>query len=288
MKDNIIFAGCSFTWGQGLWSYMKSDAHVPSYEEWIFEDFELPPGSMEFKDKHRFANMVSDWLNKTPITKVENGGTDLESVNFINYLFDTNSIDNPVFPRGKYKFEDVSDIVFQTTQIARSTFSFTHNNTEFRLRSLPSRKNFDEIERIHYDSNNHMSITIEPNLRSLYEWMYDNDYEIEDVLSMMSTDITNKIENTLKYYESNGIKTHIFCWTNEYLPEFDSRPFLSERLVKLDYRDRKFYCLDELFEYNPELQMSNDSSVLHYTGNDDHPSLECHGIIANSLLKVLK
>jgi hypothetical protein len=88
MKKSAIFAGCSFTWGQGLWFYLDTNEHVPSFEEWIFQNKPLPSGSHEIREKLRYPKLVSDDLNLDIISKVENGGTDEESIHLIDYIFE--------------------------------------------------------------------------------------------------------------------------------------------------------------------------------------------------------
>lgn len=287
MKNNIIFAGCSFTWGQGLWSYMETDKYVPSYEDYIFNNVELPSGSIEFMEKNRFAGIVSSHLNSNQIVKLFNGGTDDESVNFINYLFDRNGNNNTVFPPEKYHFEDIRNIIFQTTQISRSTFTFKYDNQKYVLASEPSRENFGELQITHYYPDGGEWTEKIYDYNPLYDWMYDNDYEVEDVIAMMSSDITDKIENVLTSMEKNGIPTNIFCWSDEYLAEISKRPFLKDRLIKLKYKDKEYECLQHMFTEYPYLEIQYDSEVLHNPGIDGHPSLLCHKIIAKSIIDVI-
>lgn len=287
MKNNIIFAGCSFTWGQGLWSYLETKDHVPSYEEWIFEDKPLPSGSHEIREKLRFANIVAEKLNSNSIVKYNNGGCEDESIRFINYLFDVDATYETYFPVEKYSYDDISTVVYQTSQLNRNVFMFEHNNEFFCIKATPDKRAFDYIEKRIFKEDGTINIIKLKGFDPLYEWMYENDYEIEDVVNQFTKSIIDNIENTLSVLCKNGVNVKIVSWTNEYLEEFNKRNFFKDKLIKLEYEGQVFYCIEDLYKEYPNMRLDNDNSVLHYTGNDEHPSKLCHEVIANSILKSL-
>lgn len=297
MKDNIIFAGCSFTWGQGLWSYMKTDEYVPTAHEWIFKEVPLPSGSIEFKDKHRFPGIVSRALNKTPIVKVANGGTDDESIHFMKHVFDKSREGyHSIFPQEVYEYNHVSNIVYQTTMSVRSSFKFSHRYgpedfefNDYLLYTSHDKTSFGELYQIFpIDDTDRVEIRPENDFTALYEWMYENDYEVDDVLKMKLSSISDKIESNLKFYESVGIDTSVLCWSDEYLEEFESREFMKDRLIPIIHENKEYKCIEHLFKDYPELQILKDPDVLHTANDDGHPSLKCHKILAESVLKKIK
>jgi hypothetical protein len=287
-KDNIIFAGCSFTWGQGLWSYLETDEHVPSYEEWIFENKPLPFGSHEIREKLRFANIVADSLNSNSIVKYNNGGCDDESLRFINYLFDKELDYETHFPIEKYEYSDISYVIYQTSQLSRNTFEFEFNSDLYSLKSTPDSRSFDFIEKKIKNKNGLYDSIRLKDFNPLYEWMYENNYEVADVLKKMSTSLLDKIESLLSKLSDNGIQVRIICWTDEYFYEFDKRDFFKDKLVELTYNNESFRCIEHLYQKYSNMRLDGDSSVLHHTGKDEHPSRECHRVIANSILNTIK
>ena len=288
MRDNIIFAGCSFTWGQGLWSYMQTDEYVPTVTEYINKDIKPPEGYIEFRDANRFAGIVSNKLNKTPIVKSINGGTDNESLDLINYVFDKNTTEDKFeFPSTKYDYSDVSNVIFQTTQVSRSEFIFNYNNTDYILKSPTHGNNLSEMYKLIYHDNGFIENKRMHDLTVLYCWMYDNELEVEDVINKIRFGIIDEMETTFKFLESHDIITNIVCWTDEYLDEIFKNDFLKTRLILLKYKDEDFKCIDDMFIKYPELIIQNDDSKLHDCGGDGHPSLLCHKIIAESILEII-
>jgi len=80
----IIFAGCSFTYGHGLWQYTKeiglpTDDRVIHYNEF--------PESLHFMENNRFARLVSNHFGMKEILKPTTSGCDEVSLYFIRELF---------------------------------------------------------------------------------------------------------------------------------------------------------------------------------------------------------
>ena len=95
----------------------------------------------------------------------------------------------------------------------------------------------------------------------------------------------NMIKTKLKWLEKkHNIPTLILCWTDEYLKEISNNPWISKRLVKINFDGIDYECIHHLFEKNPEMVIAHDPSVLHKSGTDGHPSLVCHKHIANSII----
>lgn len=284
MKKYIIFAGCSFTWGQGLWSYLDTDQHVPSYEEWIFEDHPLPPGSHSIRKKLRFPKIVADHFGKTEIVKKINGGTDVESIRFINEVFDTDKIAYHLTDIN-CDYDDVEYIIFQTTQIYRSPFYFTHKGEKYRIHSEPSGRKLDSLYKIIVDGNFYQEEIRMDSLDVFFDWMVGNDYSVDDFIKIIYDNTVNEIEKCLKFFESKGIKTKIFCWQEEQLSRIFDSEFLSNRFIYLKYNGNEYTTIEGLYNDYPELSLANDPSVLHFTGTDEHPSKKCHEIIAKSIIE---
>ena len=84
------------------------------------------------------------------------------------------------------------------------------------------------------------------------------------------------------------IRDRILCWTGEYLMDFVFDSWLSKRLIKINYFGTNFNTIEEMFFANKELEIRNDPRVIHESGNDGHPSLNCHKHIASSIINTIE
>ena len=86
-RKGTIYAGCSFTWGQGLWMYHEGDEHIPSSEEYTKDNMRIPEPAFNLRRTLGWPQIVSNHLNTDPIVKRYNGGSDEESLKFIELVF---------------------------------------------------------------------------------------------------------------------------------------------------------------------------------------------------------
>lgn len=276
MNKYSLYAGCSFTWGQGLWSYLETKEHVPSYEEWIFENKKLPKGSIEIKNKLNFPNIVSKQNKTIPVFKTKNGGTDFESVQCIYKWIN------------KYNSKNIDILIFQTTQQYRSPFYFEHKGEKYHLRPTPNFEGMFYLNKLIFCDDSKLNIEFNDtnyNINIFYDWLFENKLDIEKFREIHLNQIMNHIEDVFKYCESLGIKPYILSWTDEYLDYIHKSKYLKNKFINFEYKKNQYDCIQIMQEKNKELFLRNDTSTLHNPGNDEHPSKECHEIIAKSILK---
>ena len=58
--NGIVFLGCSFTWGQGLYFYSGLDTLKLPDNEYMFNQNEVTHAHIMYKNKFRFARLVAD------------------------------------------------------------------------------------------------------------------------------------------------------------------------------------------------------------------------------------
>jgi hypothetical protein len=86
----IIFAGCSFTWGQGLYFY--SDLiDVPKIGDTEYNDNKFKDSHFKFKDTLRFPRLVANHFDTFEVVKKQNGGSDEHSIECVNSLFNVSN-----------------------------------------------------------------------------------------------------------------------------------------------------------------------------------------------------
>ena len=278
MKYNI-FAGCSFTWGQGLWYYYPTNEHIPTVKEYIFESCNIPQDALDFKNANIWPRKVCDSIGGEPLIKKYNGGTDFESIEFINGILKEK---NP---------KDIGYVIFQTTQIYRSPFKFKMNGEWYHLRPSPAHKNLSKVDKLDPEKLDDTTQTHyseeDVDIDIFYEWLYKNKVDIEEFEKYHAQSMLELIKETLKKCESLGIKTFILSWTDEYLDFIKKDEFFLERFINFKYKGVKYDCIDWMQMSNSELFINQDPTKLHDCGGDGHPSLKCHDIISKAVLNTI-
>lgn len=276
--NKILFSGCSFTWGQGLWYYFDTNEYIPNTYEYLHNVKEIPKSALDFKNKNNYAGLVSKHFNSEYEMKSWNGGTDDESIRFIeNKVFNENT-----------KFDW---LVFQTTQIYRSPFYFEHKGNFYNVKSEPGQHNLAEV--IHLVDGGHDGRHVSTrDFDIFFDWLIDNNYSIEDWSHLFEKRIVERIETILKKCNEVGIKTAILSWTDEYLSLIGRNEYLKNQLITIEHKNRKFECISQLMDYEQDLIIAHDTKNKKHTSGDGsvdkddwHPSLRCHQIISKSVIK---
>ena len=110
--------------------------------------------------------------------------------------------------------------------------------------------------------------------------------EMENYFCKQNLDL---MEDLFKQIESKGVKCRLWTWQNEYIPFLKNNAYLNERYIKFLYDKREFDSLAQMLEYNPKLMISkSDYRINGRKVNDDHQTIECHKITANSIATYIK
>ena len=258
----IIFAGCSFTWGQGLYFY--SDLYdVPKMGDSDFHQHLLKDSHVKFKDTLRFPRLVANHFNTFEVVKKQNGGNDNDSIEFVNNLFDNS---HSLFD--KFTYDDFDYLIFQTSQIVRNKFDFEYKGKMYSVNTLEKNLNL-------YKDNDDI----------FFKWLTDNNFTYDEWYESFKITIITKIKNFLLSIENRGIKTKILLWQDDLIKLVESDSFLSERFVILYHEDKTYKCIDYLIKFNKGMTIGTDYENLVDPVHDTHPSKLCHKIISNSIIK---
>lgn len=86
--ENIVFAGCSYTWGQSLWYHgnFENDNHP---RDGMFYSDMICPECMNYMVENRFANQVSKHFGKEARVKATNGGSNTDVLQFCKEAMDS-------------------------------------------------------------------------------------------------------------------------------------------------------------------------------------------------------
>ena len=249
----IIFAGCSFTYGHGLWQYTKeiglpTDDRVIHYNEF--------PESLHFMENNRFARLVSNHFGMKEILKPTTSGCDEVSIYFIRELF---GLKQPKrWTEDELNYDEVSHLIFQTSFLDRC--GLLENGKRIQV------SDFEEY-------------SLNPR---------NNTSELGLFWEKMKLYYYNEIRNLFEFLEEKNIKCYMIAMDNDYQDLIENDEFIKERFIQIDYDRKTFNNFRSLWEYNPKLSICNDTDFFETPPKDLHPTLEWHKVIANSIIKKLE
>jgi hypothetical protein len=254
----IIFAGDSFTWGQGLYYYSKlPNLKVPKPGHYI--DRYVTSSHIRYKDTKRFARLVANELDTFELVKTGNGGSDYESLEFID----------DVFKRYDIKYEDISYVIFQTTQFLRSTFELDVDG---------------EVKHLYFND----FVMEMHNMQDFFiKWLDENNYTLDDYKKIHAQQVFNKIKNKFKELELNGVQCKVICWTSDYIDFIKNDEYMFDKFIPIIYDNKNIDSFEMFMEDYPEMMIKNDSYFKQSVG-DGHLSLTAHKIIADSIINNIK
>lgn len=259
--SGIIFAGCSFTHGHGLWYYdRKIYGKYSGDDEIIKLKNDRPIHHFRYKDIFRFPRLVSHELECFEVTKLTYSGNDEDSVAFINHVFDEKS-DNSNWTHEHYRFDEIKYIVLQTSR----------------------------PERCHYETPTE-KIRISDDDEKIYEFFKKyNIVDYDDYEKKLVHQLFEKIKQVFIYYEKRGIIPLIFNWTNHYNNLIQNDSYMSERKINISYENKDFTCLEDVIEFDEKLLIVNDVDFFgENPPKDFHPSKKFHRVIADSIINKIR
>jgi len=278
----IAFAGCSFTWGQGLWYYSALDSCA------INMHYGYDPSCLNivhhlFREKWRWCNLVADHFNTVALTHPENGGANDQILEFWKKSFvahnkatSVKAFDNDRFAdkTRPINLKDVGHFVFQLTQWWRS--SIVIEGQDGMPLHVPVQKcwqNFDESFELFntWFSKNHDRY--KNNVGTFH-----NEIMYRDLIA---------IKNFLTYLESNGIKTYVVSWPKEFVTRLKADSWFTERLITFNHNQKQYDCMEDLLS-TEKLTIEQDTDFFEDPPKDQHPSLAAQKIIANNVIAAIE
>ncbi len=250
----MIFAGCSFTYGHGLWHYTKEEG-LPK-DDLTVHSYQFPK-SVNFMEDNRFARLVSKHFNSHEILKPTTAGCDEVSLKFLKQLLSIEPITDH-WTDDRINYEEVSHLIFQTSYLDRC--ALYENGEKMKI----------------YDSQ-----TIWKDRGKIIK-------DVEHFWNELKYFYYNKIKNLFQFLEDKGITCHMIALTDDYWDLIEQDDYIKNRFIKLEYDGKLFNNYLDLFAYNKKLIIENDTDNFEDPPKDLHPSLECHRIVANSIIKKLE
>jgi hypothetical protein len=264
----IIFGGCSFTWGQGLYFYsdLENLAYPPT--ENVFNGEDLKLSHIKFRETLYYPRLVANHFNTFETFKNSNGGSEDETFQFFKFIFEEKNKTLDHISYEKYNYHDFDYMIIQLSQMWRNRFFYDKNDINKFINV--SIFNISEIEKKYPE---------------FLEWFYNGDETFDDCSETMMEQQFLRLKNEVIFYEEKGIKVRILSWQNELVAPILKDPYLSERFIKLKYKNKEHKTIESLQREHKNMVIKSDFD--NFVGNpplDHHPSKLCHQIIAENII----
>lgn len=269
----MVFCGCSFTWGQGLYYYSKLPTLVEP-PEYTFDWDLVTEAHRKYMFANRWARLVANHFKTFEVVKNSNGGQEAQSLEFLETIFQNTDKSpslnsNPFYSTEKYDYSEIDYIILQTSIPVRNPLRF----------ELDGKKYSYELGRK------------EPRIQDLlYRFAIENNLEnINSLEKILIEQQFNDLLNAFEFYESKGIKCRILCWQDQYLGSIKANEFMSKRFIDLTYANKTYETINRLGNDNENMWVMNDYEFFgENPPKDHHPSMKCHEVIAASIINKIE
>jgi hypothetical protein len=268
----LLFGGCSFTWGQGLYHYSNLSNLPTSLENRTFKSRDITEAMIRHKNSIRFPRLVVNHLNTFEVCKEDvgrlhgNGGSEDETFGFFDYLFNVDR---------KFSYDDFSHIIIQLSNPYRNHFEFELNGITHKTKIL----------------NTYLYNGIDDDIvggKEFDEYCALNNYTMDDIQELHLSKQYRRLKERVIFYNKKGIEVRIVCWFGDVINSTKNDNFFNDKVIKLKYKNKEFGTIMSLIESEDELSIEGDfrkNKNSHVS--DGHPSKLCHQIIANSIISNL-
>jgi hypothetical protein len=267
----LLFGGCSFTWGQGLYFYSDLPGLVYPPNETTYERHHLTDAHLDFKDTLRHPRLVANHFNTFEVVKNVNGGSEDETFEFFKMIFNPNKKGEEHVSYKKYKYEDFDYMIIQLSQVSRNKFWFTLNGLYQHCGAWVGGGG---------------EITFGHNIDNLFLWMEENNMSVDQWFELHKDLQVERLKKELLLYEEKGIKPILFAWTDELLDRIKKDEYLYSKFINLEYNNEVYETIENLQRRNSNMVITTD--VNNFIGApplDHHPSKDCHKVFAQNIIK---
>jgi hypothetical protein len=263
ITKGIVFGGCSFTWGQGLYYYSNletlKEPPPDCYDVKLVTDAHKRYGAML-----RYPRLVANHFDTFEVCMLQNGGSEETTFMYIKRVLGIVDKHDHLFEE-HFSFNEIEYIIIQTSQPNRNSFTFTFDGTKYDFR------------------------TYSPETREVFfKWLDQENIEFNDWYSDHVKNVFNQLKENMAFYESKGIKTLFLNWEDEYLPLIKKDSYMLERFIPLEYKGTTYECIRHLMNENKHLTINSDYEHFEIPPTDHHPSKECHEVMAANVIKKIE
>jgi hypothetical protein len=263
----LLFGGCSFTWGQGLYYYSNLEKLPILENDYSYHPNMIRESHLRYKDTIRYPRLVANHFNTFEVVKdndgplLGNGGSEDETFDFFDDIFEN---------KKRFFYDDFDYMIIQLSYVYRNKFFYTYNNSTEHAIINPIDGKFHQIN-------------------STFNDYYVNDHiNFDSIVNDHLNQQFNRLKNKMLFYENKGIKTKIISWQNDLLEKIFSDDFTKERYIKMEYGEKIVNTIEDLMRLDNNKFKIESDTYFSKKILDNHPSKYCHEIIAKSIIKNLK
>ena len=267
----LLFGGCSFTWGQGLYFYSDLD-NLPHHGLGFGFNFkEITEPMMRYKNAVRYPRLVANHFDTFEVFKDDtgilhgNGGSEDETFGFFDNIFNVQK---------KFRYSDFSYIIIQLSNVWRNDFIFELDDITYRTKLLDN------------SVDNHIKSEFKQ-LPEFHKYCEINGYSFSDIEKKHLYLQHKRLQEKIIFYEQKGLKVKILNWMGDFNEHYIlNQQFYKGRILKLYYEDKTFTTINELMMTNEDMIIQTDlMKNYNLVCEDRHPSKLCHRVIADSIIK---
>lgn len=278
ITKGMIFAGCSFTWGQGLQYYSNLPTLIEN-SPYGYEPEFWTLAHHKFKNKVRWPKLVADHLDSFEIVHPKNGGSNQQILNYwkhcLNWKPENQSV--PAFRPNEFdivekiNYKEISHFVLQLTQFMRDKVEFSVDGQHVNIELQAA---WDEHR---------------PYKKLFEKWFLNQPYKnLGEYHDLIYSATIRKIKSFFQECEYNGVKCFLMCWPYEWVEYINKDPWLKERFIDFHYKEKIYTSIEMLHRHNPETVIISDHEYFDEPPIDTHPNLLCQKIIADNVIRVLE
>lgn len=267
VAKGIIFAGCSFTWGQGLYYY----SNLPSLKEpapFCYDNTIVKDTHIRYMEMLRFPRLVANHFNTFELVHPINGGSTDVAVDWWNKSFAGNEETSFWFKPKPIDRSDVSCIVFQCTHWHRNFFDMHFQGNDYHISCTQAYEH--------------------PYSDFFTKWLVGQNLTLDKWEAQQRNTDMSKIKTFLQDAEQHGIKTVLLTYPENNIEYIKKDPWLYERFMQITYKDKTYNSMETIMKDNINLVIKSDYEYFIEPPQDGHPSLRCHEIIAENIINHLE
>lgn len=266
ITKGMAFAGCSFTWGQGLYYYSNLASLKEPPPNYFYSQY-VRPTHIKYMEKTRYPRLVADHFDTFELVRNSNGGSNEVIREWWNGSIEFNE---PIYKHETSKIDitDISHFFLQLTVWDRDNYDLLFNG---EIVNTPC-----------------SSLWGDPKYREAFDQLLrDKNMTLDEFMSERKKQTIEDSKLFLQQFEKFGIKTFVMTWPHDLVNFIKDDDWMQERFVNFTYENNTYDSIQILMQEHKKLTISYDYDNFLVPPQDHHPSLECHEIIAKNLINKL-